>query len=117
MFFGPAWFCIKLCSMVLHVLFILQKKLTKRFTNDLIKIILFLQNNSPDLKPIFSKFRACYDPLAQIQALRDERFLSYFNNFHCQKVKPCSRTTRFSAGLHYQAQKWRQTVLDGGGGI
>ncbi len=41
-------------------------------------------------------------------------FLFYLNNFHSQKVKPCCRTTRFSAGLHCQAQKGRWTVLQGG---
>jgi hypothetical protein len=43
-------------------------------------------------------------------------FLFYLNNFHSQKVKPCCRTTRFSAGLHCQAQKGRWTVLQGGEG-
>ncbi len=38
------------------------------------------------------------------------------HNVHSQKVKPCSRTTRFSAGLHCQAQKGRRTEPDWGGG-
>jgi hypothetical protein len=42
-------------------------------------------------------------------------FLFYLNNFHSQKVKPCGRTTRFSAGLHCQARKGHRKVLDGGG--
>jgi len=42
-------------------------------------------------------------------------FLFYFNNFHSQNVKPCGRTTRFSA-LHWQGQKGHLTVLDLGGG-
>ncbi len=114
MFFGPAWFCIKLCSMVLHVLFYFTKELTKRFINNLITNILFLEKNSQDPKPSFTRHRSCYYPQAQIQVSRNECFLSYFNNFHNQKVKPCSRTARFSAGLHCQAQKGRRTVLDGG---
>ncbi len=32
-----------------------------------------------------------------------------------KNVKPCGRTTRFSSGLHCQAQKGRRTVVDGGG--
>jgi len=41
-------------------------------------------------------------------------FLFYFNKFHSQNVKPCGRTTRFSA-LYCQGQKGRLTVLDLGG--
>ncbi len=37
-------------------------------------------------------------------------FLFYFNNFHSQNVKPCGRTTRFSA-LHCQDQKGRLKCL------
>jgi hypothetical protein len=40
----------------------------------------------------------------------------YLNNSYSEKVKPCSRTTQFSAGLHTQAKKGRWTELDGGGG-
>jgi hypothetical protein len=51
MFFGPAWFCIKPCSMVLHVLFILQKNL-----------VMFFKLNE--------KFMFGSISLAKIQALR-----------------------------------------------
>jgi hypothetical protein len=52
----------------------------------------------------------------QIQALKKWRFVFYLNNFHSQKVKPCDRTTWFSAGLHCQAHKGRWTVLIWGAG-
>jgi hypothetical protein len=47
----------------------------------------------------------------------ERAFFSIAINFHSQKVKPCGRTTRFSAGLHSQAQKGRRTILDGAGGL
>jgi hypothetical protein len=54
--------------------------------------------------------------MLQTQALKKWCFVFYLNKFHSQKLKPCDRTTWLSAGLHCQAQKGRQTVLDGGGG-
>jgi len=68
-----------------------------------------------------SRYRTCYQPLAQFQDLRIRSFLLYLNNFDGQKVEPCSRTPRFFTGLHYQAQKARRILLDwgtgGGGGV
>jgi hypothetical protein len=50
-------------------------------------------------------------------AEKSVHFFSIAINFHSQNVKLCGRTTRFSAGLHSQAQKGRRTVLDGAGGL
>ncbi len=88
MFLSPPWFCIKLLSMVLHVFFYSAK----------IGIVLLILRTIFVLQQV-----SCYNYL-------------YLNNFQSQKVKPCGRTTLFSAGLQCQTHKGRQTVLDGGTG-
>jgi hypothetical protein len=58
-FFDPAWFCIKPCSIVLHVLSILQKNL-----------VVFFKLNE--------KFMFGSSPLAKMQALRKYCFSFLF---------------------------------------
>jgi hypothetical protein len=68
MFFGPAWFCIKPCSTVLHVLFILHKNLEK-----------FFKLNE---KFIFGSIS-----LAKIQALRNSVLFSFFPQSKSQTLQ------------------------------
>ncbi len=73
MFFGPTWFCIKPCSMVLHVLFPLQKNLVMFF--QFLYGLMFSESTSP-------RCRTRARPLANIQALRKICFLFYLHKFH-----------------------------------
>ncbi len=99
MFFILAWFCIQPRSTVLHVFLILQKNLAMFFKFK----FYFVHGNNLNLPSVehgtnhLGTEKVC--------------FSFYFNNFHSQNVKPCRRTTRFSA-LHCQDKKGRLTVLD-----
>jgi hypothetical protein len=87
----------------------------KEHGNDLlIYYLIYVLHQNTEYEP--SRCRACNQRLAQIQAQREMWFHLYLNNFHSKKFKPCSRITRFYAGLHCQAQKGRLALLDGGGG-
>jgi hypothetical protein len=64
-----------------------------------------------------AKYRHCsfnFRTIFVLQQVSCYNYL-YLNNIQSQKVKPCGRTTLFSAGLQCQIHKGRQTVLDGGG--
>jgi hypothetical protein len=74
MFLGPAWFCIKLGSMVLYALFIMQKKLA----NVRLNYRFFWRLRSEDSKSDPSRNRTCYRP---------ECFVFYLNSFHSWKIK------------------------------
>jgi hypothetical protein len=60
-FSAPAWFCIKPCSMVLHVFFILQKNIAMFF---LFKNYFMFCSSPMYSKSEPSRYRTCHRPLA-----------------------------------------------------
>jgi len=113
-FFGPAWFCIKPRSMVLHFFNSAKQLSNVLLTLRTISCIAAAHRiQNPNLPGI--EHATDHGHRFQWSTDTEKMPFLYLNNFYSQKVKPCGRTTRFSsAGLHCQAQKGRQTVLDGG---
>ncbi len=95
--FSPAWFCIKPRSTVLHVLL---------FTNLRTMSIFFIL----EVLREWITLVLCSAAIEQIRNLNlpsidsgAEESTIYFLLYN-SKVKPCGRTTQFSAGLHCQAR-------------